>query len=172
MCVELEREEEMDARETIARTEERRSRQACAVVSRLVFFSYQFSRVVRVQVESNANVHRGAHALATKATDAYEKARETVARFVGPSGVAVGIQSKTKIAAAVSLSLSLLLESVAVECLKTSVCASSDRRSAGRGGVDARCDRGDQPRGERVGRRGPELTVCDLEFRWFLRVCL
>eukprot|EP00629_Pelagomonadales_sp_RCC1024_P006160 CAMPEP_0119263904 /NCGR_PEP_ID=MMETSP1329-20130426/3160_1 /TAXON_ID=114041 /ORGANISM="Genus nov. species nov., Strain RCC1024" /LENGTH=449 /DNA_ID=CAMNT_0007263643 /DNA_START=227 /DNA_END=1573 /DNA_ORIENTATION=+ len=31
----------------------------------------------------NANVHRGAHALATRATDAYEAAREKVARFVG-----------------------------------------------------------------------------------------
>ena len=31
----------------------------------------------------NANVHRGAHELATRATDAYEGARESVARFVG-----------------------------------------------------------------------------------------
>ncbi|KAH8061788.1 cysteine desulfurase [Aureococcus anophagefferens] len=31
----------------------------------------------------NANVHRGAHALATRATDAYEAARDKVAAFVG-----------------------------------------------------------------------------------------
>ncbi|MGJ7452570.1 cysteine desulfurase [Aquipuribacter sp. MA13-6] len=32
---------------------------------------------------SNAAVHRGAHALAEEATDAYERARATIARFVG-----------------------------------------------------------------------------------------
>ncbi|MCH9677456.1 MAG: aminotransferase class V-fold PLP-dependent enzyme, partial [Actinomycetia bacterium] len=32
---------------------------------------------------SNAAVHRGAHALAEEATDAYESARETIANFVG-----------------------------------------------------------------------------------------
>jgi len=32
---------------------------------------------------SNANVHRGAHLLATRATDAYEGAREIVRRMVG-----------------------------------------------------------------------------------------
>lgn len=32
---------------------------------------------------SNAAVHRGAHALAEEATDAYEEARSTIARFVG-----------------------------------------------------------------------------------------
>jgi SufS family cysteine desulfurase len=31
----------------------------------------------------NSNVHRGAHALAARATDAYEKARESVRRFIG-----------------------------------------------------------------------------------------
>jgi len=31
----------------------------------------------------NAAVHRGAHQLAEEATDAYEGARETVARFIG-----------------------------------------------------------------------------------------
>ncbi|MBR1687782.1 MAG: cysteine desulfurase [Prevotella sp.] len=30
----------------------------------------------------NSNIHRGAHTLAARATDAYEKARETVARFI------------------------------------------------------------------------------------------
>ena len=31
----------------------------------------------------NSNVHRGAHTLAARSTDAYEKARETVRRFIG-----------------------------------------------------------------------------------------
>ncbi|BDZ52090.1 hypothetical protein GCM10025867_43310 [Frondihabitans sucicola] len=35
--------------------------------------------------ETNAAVHRGAHTLAALATEAYEDARETVARFVGAS---------------------------------------------------------------------------------------
>lgn len=35
--------------------------------------------------ESNSNVHRGVHALATKATDAYEKAREKIQHFLGAS---------------------------------------------------------------------------------------
>lgn len=39
----------------------------------------------RFLVESNAAVHRGAHTLAGLATEAYEEARETVARFVGAS---------------------------------------------------------------------------------------
>jgi cysteine desulfurase/selenocysteine lyase len=34
----------------------------------------------------NSNIHRGAHALAARATDAYEQARETVARFLGANG--------------------------------------------------------------------------------------
>lgn len=33
----------------------------------------------------NSNVHRGAHELATRSTDAYEAARETVGRFLGAS---------------------------------------------------------------------------------------
>lgn len=37
----------------------------------------------RFLVETNAAVHRGAHTLAALATEAYEDARETVARFVG-----------------------------------------------------------------------------------------
>ena len=31
----------------------------------------------------NSNIHRAAHDLAARATDAYEKARSTVARFLG-----------------------------------------------------------------------------------------
>ncbi|WP_461248725.1 aminotransferase class V-fold PLP-dependent enzyme, partial [Treponema sp. R6D11] len=31
----------------------------------------------------NSNVHRGAHELAARATDAYEAARETTAKFLG-----------------------------------------------------------------------------------------
>jgi cysteine desulfurase/selenocysteine lyase len=38
--------------------------------------------------ESNSNVHRGAHSLAAKATDAYEAAREKVRHFLGASSVA------------------------------------------------------------------------------------
>ena len=37
----------------------------------------------RFYARDNANVHRGAHALATRATDAYEAARDKVAAFVG-----------------------------------------------------------------------------------------
>jgi cysteine desulfurase/selenocysteine lyase len=46
-----------------------------AVIDRLVHF-YQ---------HENSNVHRAAHELAARSTDAYEKARSTVARFVGAS---------------------------------------------------------------------------------------
>lgn len=35
----------------------------------------------------NSNIHRGAHTLAARATDAYEKAREKVQRFLGASNV-------------------------------------------------------------------------------------
>jgi cysteine desulfurase / selenocysteine lyase len=38
-------------------------------------------RVARYYTEENANVHRAVHALAERATDAYEHARATVARF-------------------------------------------------------------------------------------------
>ncbi|MGE5607281.1 MAG: SufS family cysteine desulfurase [Bacteroidota bacterium] len=38
--------------------------------------------------ESNSNVHRGAHSLAAKATDAYETAREKVQHFLGASSAA------------------------------------------------------------------------------------
>ncbi len=44
-----------------------------AVIDRLVEF---YSR-------ENSNIHRAAHELAARATDAYEKARRTVARFIG-----------------------------------------------------------------------------------------
>jgi cysteine desulfurase/selenocysteine lyase len=37
----------------------------------------------RMYEESYANVHRGVHLLSQRATDAYETARETVARFIG-----------------------------------------------------------------------------------------
>jgi len=46
-----------------------------AVLDRLTHF-YQ---------AENANVHRGAHALSQRATDAYERARRTMARFIGAS---------------------------------------------------------------------------------------
>ncbi len=40
-------------------------------------------RISRFYAEENSNVHRGVHALSERATDAYEDARRTVARFVG-----------------------------------------------------------------------------------------
>lgn len=39
--------------------------------------------VSRFYERDNSNIHRGAHALAARATDAYEAARETVQRFLG-----------------------------------------------------------------------------------------
>jgi cysteine desulfurase/selenocysteine lyase len=36
--------------------------------------------------QTNANIHRGVHALAEEATDAYEAARRKVARFIGANG--------------------------------------------------------------------------------------
>jgi cysteine desulfurase/selenocysteine lyase len=47
-----------------------------AVIERLAYY-YE---------HENSNVHRGAHALAARATDAYEAARATVARFLGAKG--------------------------------------------------------------------------------------
>jgi cysteine desulfurase/selenocysteine lyase len=44
-----------------------------AVIDRLVYF-YE---------HENSNVHRGAHTLAARATDALEEARKTIARFIG-----------------------------------------------------------------------------------------
>ncbi|MDR2338770.1 MAG: cysteine desulfurase [Deltaproteobacteria bacterium] len=46
------------------------------VIERLAYF-YE---------HENSNVHRGAHALAARATDAYEAARERVARYLGAKG--------------------------------------------------------------------------------------
>ena len=39
--------------------------------------------ISRFYATDNSNIHRAAHALAARATDAYESARQTVARFVG-----------------------------------------------------------------------------------------
>ncbi|MGS0896927.1 family 2A encapsulin nanocompartment cargo protein cysteine desulfurase [Burkholderia stagnalis] len=46
-----------------------------AVIDRLAYF----------YAHENSNIHRAAHALAGRATDAYEQARETVQRFIGAS---------------------------------------------------------------------------------------
>lgn len=46
-----------------------------AVIDRLAYF----------YAHENSNIHRAAHELAARATDAYEKARETVRRFIGAS---------------------------------------------------------------------------------------
>ncbi|WP_377811219.1 family 2A encapsulin nanocompartment cargo protein cysteine desulfurase (plasmid) [Azospirillum sp. A29] len=40
-------------------------------------------RLARFYAEENSNIHRAAHALAARATDAYDDAREKVRRFVG-----------------------------------------------------------------------------------------
>lgn len=40
-------------------------------------------RLVRFYEKENSNVHRGAHTLAARATDAYEEARSIIARFIG-----------------------------------------------------------------------------------------
>ena len=40
-------------------------------------------RISHFYEHENSNIHRAAHALAARATDAYEKARDTVARFLG-----------------------------------------------------------------------------------------
>ena len=42
-------------------------------------------RLAHFYAHENSNVHRGAHTLAARATDAYENARKTVARFLGAS---------------------------------------------------------------------------------------
>jgi len=41
------------------------------------------NRISRFYEHENSNVHRGAHELAARSTDAYEAARETTARFLG-----------------------------------------------------------------------------------------
>jgi cysteine desulfurase/selenocysteine lyase len=43
-------------------------------------------RITRYYEHENSNVHRGAHTLAARSTDAYESAREKVARFIGAQG--------------------------------------------------------------------------------------
>ncbi|WP_298236210.1 family 2A encapsulin nanocompartment cargo protein cysteine desulfurase, partial [uncultured Azohydromonas sp.] len=48
-----------------------------AVIDRLAYF----------YAHENSNIHRAAHALAARATDAYEGARETVRRFIGAGSV-------------------------------------------------------------------------------------
>lgn len=40
-------------------------------------------RLVRFYTHENSNIHRAAHELAARATDAYEEARDTVAEFIG-----------------------------------------------------------------------------------------
>jgi cysteine desulfurase / selenocysteine lyase len=42
-------------------------------------------RLTAFYEHENSNIHRGAHALAARATDAYEDARKTVARYLGAS---------------------------------------------------------------------------------------
>jgi cysteine desulfurase/selenocysteine lyase len=42
-------------------------------------------RLAHFYAHENSNIHRAAHALAARATDAYEDARETVRRFIGAS---------------------------------------------------------------------------------------
>jgi cysteine desulfurase/selenocysteine lyase len=44
-------------------------------------------RISKFYAEENSNVHRGAHDLAARATDAYEAAREKVRRFLGAAAV-------------------------------------------------------------------------------------
>jgi cysteine desulfurase/selenocysteine lyase len=43
-------------------------------------------RLVTFYTHENSNIHRAAHTLAARATDAYEGARDTVARFLGAAG--------------------------------------------------------------------------------------
>ena len=40
-------------------------------------------RLVKFYSHENSNIHRAAHELAARATDAYEEARDTVAEFIG-----------------------------------------------------------------------------------------
>jgi len=44
-------------------------------------------RIAYFYAHENSNIHRAAHELAARATDAYEKARETVRRFIGAGSV-------------------------------------------------------------------------------------
>ncbi|MDR2744510.1 MAG: cysteine desulfurase [Desulfovibrio sp.] len=43
-------------------------------------------RIAQYYAHENSNVHRGAHTLAARSTDAYEAAREKIARFLGAEG--------------------------------------------------------------------------------------
>ena len=43
-------------------------------------------RIARYYEHENSNVHRGAHALAARSTEAYEEARDKIARFIGAPG--------------------------------------------------------------------------------------
>ncbi|MDR1659858.1 MAG: aminotransferase class V-fold PLP-dependent enzyme, partial [Desulfovibrio sp.] len=43
-------------------------------------------RISYYYAHENSNVHRGAHTLAARSTDAYEAAREKIARFIGAEG--------------------------------------------------------------------------------------
>ncbi|HEY4312855.1 MAG TPA: SufS family cysteine desulfurase [Pirellulales bacterium] len=43
--------------------------------------------ISRFYAQDNSNIHRGAHTLAARATDAYEKAREKVQTFLGASSI-------------------------------------------------------------------------------------
>src|SRR5262249_20911266 len=45
------------------------------------------ARLVAYYEHENSNVHRGAHTMAARATEAYEKARESVRRFLGAGSV-------------------------------------------------------------------------------------
>ena len=44
-------------------------------------------RITRFYTHENSNIHRAAHTLAARSTDAYESARDTVRRFLGASSV-------------------------------------------------------------------------------------
>ena len=48
--------------------------------------------VNRYYQEDNANVHRGVHTLAERATASYEAARETVRRFINASSTKEGLR--------------------------------------------------------------------------------
>jgi cysteine desulfurase/selenocysteine lyase len=43
-------------------------------------------RISHYYLHENSNVHRAAHTLAARSTDAYEAAREKVSRFIGARG--------------------------------------------------------------------------------------
>ena len=49
-------------------------------------------RLARYYTHENANVHRGVHLLSERATDAYEEARKTAARFLHAADPAQDVQ--------------------------------------------------------------------------------